>query len=233
MRGNALVLKTPVENATRTSIEKHLSWSSDIPPAARFPLYRSRPAEYQLLLQLSLLQTRPGCSGSPFSCFCDPLHDLILIGRKAKHFLYNQKPVDCEQALHGKGLLCLAPTEAIAMYDRESLVPSTGLTIGTVREEAKGPGSNIGDGGRQYCNEAKNEPVTDCTGKTHRHASGGGSDGSPSHGGMIMAGMSALSPIGFFGGVRPMCSSSAGRSGPCQPGCWTARRATICDFVSV
>ena len=31
MRGNALVLKTPVENAPRTSIEKHLSWSSDIP----------------------------------------------------------------------------------------------------------------------------------------------------------------------------------------------------------
>ena len=28
MRGNALVLKTPVENAPRTSIEKHLSWSS-------------------------------------------------------------------------------------------------------------------------------------------------------------------------------------------------------------
>ena len=47
MRGNALVLKTPVENAPRTSIEKHLSWSSDIPPAARFPLHRSRPAEYQ------------------------------------------------------------------------------------------------------------------------------------------------------------------------------------------
>ena len=40
MRGNALVLKTPVENAPRTSIEKHLSWSSDIPPAARFPLHR-------------------------------------------------------------------------------------------------------------------------------------------------------------------------------------------------
>ena len=38
MRGDALVLKTPVENAPRTSIEKHLSWSSDIPPAARFPL---------------------------------------------------------------------------------------------------------------------------------------------------------------------------------------------------
>ena len=37
MRGNALVLKTPVENALRTSVEKHLSWSSDIPPAARFP----------------------------------------------------------------------------------------------------------------------------------------------------------------------------------------------------
>jgi hypothetical protein len=37
MRGNALVLKTPVENAPRTSIEKHLSWSSDIPPAVRFP----------------------------------------------------------------------------------------------------------------------------------------------------------------------------------------------------
>jgi hypothetical protein len=47
MRGNALVLKTPVENAPRTSIEKHLSWSPDIPPAARFPLHRSRPAEYQ------------------------------------------------------------------------------------------------------------------------------------------------------------------------------------------
>ena len=31
MRGNALVLKTPVENAPRTSIEKHLSWSLDIP----------------------------------------------------------------------------------------------------------------------------------------------------------------------------------------------------------
>jgi hypothetical protein len=30
MRGNALVLKTPVENAPRTSIEKHLSWSPDI-----------------------------------------------------------------------------------------------------------------------------------------------------------------------------------------------------------
>ena len=47
MRGNALVLKAPVENAPRTSIEKHLSWSPDIPPAARFPLHRSRPAEYQ------------------------------------------------------------------------------------------------------------------------------------------------------------------------------------------
>jgi hypothetical protein len=33
IRGNALVLKTPVKNAPRTSIEKHLSWSSDIPPA--------------------------------------------------------------------------------------------------------------------------------------------------------------------------------------------------------
>jgi hypothetical protein len=40
-------LKTPVENAPRTSVEKHLSWSSDIPPAARLPLHRSRPAEYQ------------------------------------------------------------------------------------------------------------------------------------------------------------------------------------------
>ena len=47
MRGNALVLKTPVENAPRTSIEKHLSRSSDIPPAACFPPHRSRPAEYQ------------------------------------------------------------------------------------------------------------------------------------------------------------------------------------------
>ena len=47
MRGNALVLKTPVENAPRTSIEKHLSRSSDTPPAARFPPHRSRPAEYR------------------------------------------------------------------------------------------------------------------------------------------------------------------------------------------
>ncbi len=47
MRGNALVLKTPVENAPRTSIEKHLSWSSDIPPVACFPLHRSRPAGCQ------------------------------------------------------------------------------------------------------------------------------------------------------------------------------------------
>ncbi len=46
MRGNALVLKTPVGNAPRTSIEKHLSWCSDIPPAALFPLHRSRPAKY-------------------------------------------------------------------------------------------------------------------------------------------------------------------------------------------
>ena len=43
-----MVLKnTLVENAPRTSIEKHLSWSSDIPPAARFPPHRSRPAGYQ------------------------------------------------------------------------------------------------------------------------------------------------------------------------------------------
>jgi hypothetical protein len=50
MQGNALVLKTPVENALRTgicSIEKHLSWFSDIPPAVLFPLHRLRPAEYQ------------------------------------------------------------------------------------------------------------------------------------------------------------------------------------------
>ena len=47
MRGNALVLKTPVENAPRTSVEKHLSWFSDIPPAAHWTLHRSRPAEYQ------------------------------------------------------------------------------------------------------------------------------------------------------------------------------------------
>ena len=47
MWGNALVLKVPVENAPRTSIENHLSWSWDIPPAERFPLHRSRPAEYQ------------------------------------------------------------------------------------------------------------------------------------------------------------------------------------------
>ncbi len=51
MRCNELVLKTPVENATRTSIEKHLSWSSDIPPASHFPLHLSRPAKYQPNLQ--------------------------------------------------------------------------------------------------------------------------------------------------------------------------------------
>jgi hypothetical protein len=38
--------KTPVENAPRTSIEKDLSWFSDIPPASRFPPHRSRPAGY-------------------------------------------------------------------------------------------------------------------------------------------------------------------------------------------
>jgi hypothetical protein len=51
MRGNALVLKTPVENAPRTSIEKHLSWYPDTPPAAHFPLHRSRPAESFLFLK--------------------------------------------------------------------------------------------------------------------------------------------------------------------------------------
>ena len=30
MRGNALVLKTPVENAPRTSVEKHLSWREPV-----------------------------------------------------------------------------------------------------------------------------------------------------------------------------------------------------------
>jgi hypothetical protein len=44
---NALVLKkTPVENAPRTSIAKHLSLSSDIPPAEQFPPHRSRAAGY-------------------------------------------------------------------------------------------------------------------------------------------------------------------------------------------
>ena len=60
MRGNALVLKTPVENAPRTSIEKYLSWSSDIPPAARFPLHRSRPAEYQPNRQSAPVCTESG-----------------------------------------------------------------------------------------------------------------------------------------------------------------------------
>ena len=46
-----MVLKTPVENAPRTSIEKHLSCSPDIPPAVCFPPHRSRPAEYQTNLQ--------------------------------------------------------------------------------------------------------------------------------------------------------------------------------------
>ena len=43
---NTLVLKTPVKNAQRTSIEKHLTRSLDIPPAGRFPPHRSRPAGY-------------------------------------------------------------------------------------------------------------------------------------------------------------------------------------------
>jgi hypothetical protein len=60
MRGNALVLKTPVENAQRTSIEKHLSWSSDIPPAVRFPLHLSRPAEYQPNRQPDTVCTESG-----------------------------------------------------------------------------------------------------------------------------------------------------------------------------
>jgi hypothetical protein len=36
MRGNALALKNTCRNAPRTSVEKHLSWSSDIYPAARW-----------------------------------------------------------------------------------------------------------------------------------------------------------------------------------------------------
>jgi hypothetical protein len=60
MQGNALVLKTPVENAPRTSIEKHLSWSPDIPPAARFPLHRSRLAEYQPNRQPSTVGAESG-----------------------------------------------------------------------------------------------------------------------------------------------------------------------------
>jgi hypothetical protein len=58
MRGNALVLKTPVENAPRTSVEKHLSWSPDIPPAARFPFNRSSPAEYQLAVVAGCVDAR-------------------------------------------------------------------------------------------------------------------------------------------------------------------------------
>jgi hypothetical protein len=60
MQGNALVLKTPVENAPRTSIEKYLSWSPDIPPASRFPLHQSRPAEYQPNKQQPLSAERGG-----------------------------------------------------------------------------------------------------------------------------------------------------------------------------
>ena len=60
MRGNALLLKTPVENAPRTSIEKHLSWSSDIPPTSLFPLHRSRPAEYQPNRQPATVCTERG-----------------------------------------------------------------------------------------------------------------------------------------------------------------------------
>ena len=59
MRGNALVLKTPVETAPRTSVEKHLLWSSDIPPATPLTLHRSRPAEY--------LQYQPKLTNPPLS----------------------------------------------------------------------------------------------------------------------------------------------------------------------
>ena len=38
MQRNALALKNTCRNAPRASVEKHLSWSSDISPAARAPV---------------------------------------------------------------------------------------------------------------------------------------------------------------------------------------------------
>ena len=47
MQGRALVLKNTCQNASSTSVEKHLSWSPDIHPTARWvpsTPHRSRPA---------------------------------------------------------------------------------------------------------------------------------------------------------------------------------------------
>ena len=47
MRGRALVLKNTCRNASSTSVKKHLSWSPDIHPTARWvpsTPHRSRPA---------------------------------------------------------------------------------------------------------------------------------------------------------------------------------------------
>ena len=49
MRGRALVLKNTCRNASSTSVIKHLSWSPDIHPTARWvpsTPHRSRPAGY-------------------------------------------------------------------------------------------------------------------------------------------------------------------------------------------
>ena len=88
MRGNALVLKTPVENAPRTSIEKHLSWSPDIPPALPFPLHQSRPAEYQPNQQPSTVYSDSGAGearrrvgrrrGLLTSSVCQSLRSLVM-----------------------------------------------------------------------------------------------------------------------------------------------------------
>ena len=49
MQGRALALKNTCQNASGTSVEKHLSWSPDIHPTARWvpsTPHRSRPAGY-------------------------------------------------------------------------------------------------------------------------------------------------------------------------------------------
>ena len=49
MQGRALVLKNTCRNASSTSVKKHLSWSPDIHPTARWvpsTPHRSRPAGY-------------------------------------------------------------------------------------------------------------------------------------------------------------------------------------------
>jgi hypothetical protein len=61
--------KTPVENAPRTNVEKHLSLSSDIPPATRFPPHQSRrgrlPSSTRQILRALFMQSSAPAPGAP------------------------------------------------------------------------------------------------------------------------------------------------------------------------